>query len=336
MNKSIIISYKEDSLERKMNLNNLLLWLSYINDNVTEIIIVEQDCVSKLDWLNTINININHIFIKNDGIFNLGWGYNIGARHATSNILIFNSVDVIVKHNVYLNITSNLYGFDVIKPYTSTIRLDQIDTSDFIKQNFYINPNVKHVPMMNQTISNGVFIIMKDKFMMLKGFDEDCYGYGYDDNIFDEKMKHFNLKINYIKDISMHLYHNEDKQGLYYYFTIANKELYNEYLNLNNVELLDKINDVINWGDDSDTKTNEISIRYIKKEAYEKAISQILNKITDKFTDDYINDLVNEIGYSINNMISEKISDKLKTDLKDIKIGKNESLIKKILHKFKL
>jgi hypothetical protein len=133
MNKSIIISYKEDSLQRQMNLKNLLQWLSYINDDVTEIIIVEQDYISKLDWLKSLNIkNINHIFIKNDGIFNLGWGYNIGARHATSNILIFNAVDMIIKHNSYLNITSNLYGYDIIKPYTSTIRLNEQDTINFV------------------------------------------------------------------------------------------------------------------------------------------------------------------------------------------------------------
>lgn len=340
MNKSIIISYKEDSDDRKFNLKTLLTWLSYIQDGNTEIIIVEQDVVSRIDWVNEIKGSeyIKHIFVKNDGIFNLGWGYNIGARLSTTDILIFNSVDIIVKHLFYKNAQQLIQGCDIAKPYKTMIELDKEDTLHFVNNNYMILPNTKHVPIINMSLSNGVFIMKKDLYNMLKGFDENCYGYGYEDNIFDEKILKLELKTKFIQDTSIHLYHSVDKIGTYHYFTIANKELYNEYVALSKDDIIDKINNVTLWGDTDISKSNEISIRHIKREMYEKVTEDILTSIADKFNDDYIKDLVNNISTTIYNAISEEIKKKVEGDLKDIKYTntKKKTLFKKIMNKFKL
>ena len=55
------------------------------------------------------------MFVKNDGIFNVGWGYNIGALNAKTNVLIFNSVDIIVKHIMYTNAEQISKMSDIIK-----------------------------------------------------------------------------------------------------------------------------------------------------------------------------------------------------------------------------
>lgn len=340
MNKSIIISYKEDSEDRKYNLKTLLYWLSYVRGGITEIIIVEQDIISKLNWLSEIKGNdiIRHIYVKNDGIFNLGWGYNIGARLAINDILIFNSVDIIIKHNIYKNAEQLIYNHDIIKPYNSIIEFDKEDTLKFISNNYTILPNSKHTPMTNKSLSSGIFIMKKELFNMLKGFDENCYGYGYDDNIFDEKIKKLDLKTNILPDTAIHLYHNTEKIGIYHYFTIANKELYNEYINLSKDEMIEKINDITLWGDTDISKSNEISIRHIKRELYEKVTEDILVSIANKFNDDYIKELVITLSSVIYNSIAETIKVKIETDLKDIKYtkSKQKSILKKILNKFNI
>ena len=90
MNKSFIISYREDSEDRKYNLKILLNWLSNVQDGFSEIILVEQDSLPKVNWLEEIKGKefIKYHFVKNDGVFNLGWGYNIGAKLSESNVLI--------------------------------------------------------------------------------------------------------------------------------------------------------------------------------------------------------------------------------------------------------
>jgi hypothetical protein len=99
---SIIISYKESSYERKRNFEKIILFFSkYLCDNL-EIVIVEQDVESKINWLN--NKYINHIFIKNEKIFNKGWGNNVGARHAKHENLIFNDSDVLVSCEAYKSV----------------------------------------------------------------------------------------------------------------------------------------------------------------------------------------------------------------------------------------
>ena len=104
MNKSIIISYRESTEERRNNLKYLLDYLSYIQDRNTEILIIEQDDESKIDWLDEIRGKeyIKHIFIKNPGIFNKGWGYNIGSKLAESDILIFSDADLLNPKHIIL------------------------------------------------------------------------------------------------------------------------------------------------------------------------------------------------------------------------------------------
>ena len=170
VNKSIIISYKKDSENREKNLKRLLYWLSYAQDTLTEIILVEQGVESTVDWLDEIKGKeyIKYIFIKNDGIFNLGWGYNVGVKESTTNTLIFNSVDVIVKHLFIKNIEQILFNCDVVKGYSTIIELDEVDTEKYISINYRLSPNVKNVLITELTLANGVFAMKKNIYMMMK------------------------------------------------------------------------------------------------------------------------------------------------------------------------
>ena len=340
MNKSIIISYKKDTEDREKNLKRLLHWLSYAQDNLTEIILVEQGVETTINWLDDVRGKefIKYIFVKNDGIFNLGWGYNIGAKASTTDILIFNSVDIIIRHIFIRNALQIIHNSDFVKGYNSLIELDEEDTEKYIGINYRLSPNVKHVLVSEKTLGSGVFIIRKDAYMMMKGFDEDCYGYGYQDYIFDEKMKLLDFKTKILKETAIELYHSKNREGMYYYFNKANGELYNEYKLFTKDDFIERINDITTWGNIDITKTNEISIRHIKREMYEKATEEIIKHFSEKISKEYIDEIVMNATNVIYNALAESIKNKISEDLKDIKIDgkKKTSLIRRILEKFKL
>ena len=341
MNKSFIISYREDTEDRKYNLKILLNWLSYMQDGNTEIIIVEQDSISKIDWLHTIKGKefIKHIFIKNDGIFNLGWGYNVGVYNSNSEIIIINSVDILIRPLSVKNSMEHLLRYDIVKPYKSTITLDKIETERFIGNNFNLQSTLTNNMFVDELISSGCFIIKKSVYMMLKGFDEDCYGYGYEDNIIDEKFSKLGLKSFVINDSSVHLYHKNhvDNNDIYYSFTSINKLLFDEYKKMNKDCIIDKINSIKQWGSLTESTPTDVSIRHLKRELYEKVTSDILTLISSKFTDEYIKTLVDNISSSVYNTIIEEVKNKISNDLKDIKYdgNKDKSLLKRIMKKFK-
>lgn len=340
VNKSIIISYKKDNDEREKNLKRLLYWLSYAQDTLTEIILVEQGPESTINWIDEIKGKeyIKHIFIKNDGIFNLGWGYNVGVKASSTDLLIFNSVDVIVSHLFIKNAHQIIHGCDFVKGYSNLIELDKEDTEKYIQINYRISPNAKHVLVTDNTLANGVFMIKKDVYLMMKGFDEDCYGYGYQDYIFDQKMKILDFKTKVLKETAIEMYHRKEKNGMYYYFTKANEELYNEYKEFDKDDLIEKLNDINVWGNSDITKSNDISIRHVKRELYEKATEEIIKHFSEKLTKEYIDEIVVTATNSMYNALMESIKTKLDADLQEFKINnkKKTSIIRKILEKFKL
>ena len=93
----------------------------------------------------------------------------------------------------------------------------------------------------------------------------------------------FETKI--LNDNAVKLHTNPNKKGTYYYFNNANKELFNEYNEMSKDDLIWKINDTKIWGDPDITKSNDISIKHIKREIYEQATEEVLTM----FSDEYIN-----------------------------------------------
>lgn len=272
---SFIISYKENNDDRKRNLNELLKYLSKIIDERYEVIIIEQDEDSKANkWISNFNYikNLNYIFIKNIGVFNKGWGYNIGAKTAKGKFLIFNDTDLFLRPNDYVSSLNLLNSYDIISPYKSLYYLDNNRTSEFLNSyNFNLIEKMKCI--YPTVISGGVFMIKKDSFLSVKGFDEECYGYGYEDDIFDIKANKKGLNVKFCDNDAIHIYHQEavssdDKikscnngvdiasfsstiinKDNYYKFLDKNKLLFEKYLKMSNNEISKKIDDIKYFGD---------------------------------------------------------------------------------------
>lgn len=342
MNKSIIISYRESSPERRFNLKSVLDYLSHVQDRKTEIIVVEQDDTPKIDWLKEIRGSeyIKHIFVENDGVFNKGWGYNIGAKEAVSDILIFSDSDIIIKPQTYTVALNMLTKFDVVNPYQSVVFLDEESTKLFKEHKYSFSVANKFKPVLHGIITGGIFFMKKETFMNLKGFDEDCYGYGHEDDILDEKIRKFNLTVKVLNDVSIHMHHetSTNNESLYYSFVEINKQLYAEYVSMNLQQIKNKIEHLDDWGNMDNPLARDTSIRHIKRALYEKTTAKIIEHVTSKFTDSYMDEIVNEISTKIYNNIVEVMTEKVKYELNNINYSEDEktSMLRQIMKKFKI
>lgn len=325
MDVSIIISYRESDDKRKRNLICVLNYLSWLMSGNSEIILVEQDKISKVNWLTGIKKNeyIKHIFVENPGTFNKGWGYNIGVKISKNNTIIFNDTDVIVKLDTYKYALNLLKKYDIVNPYKDIIFLDEKDTKNFINYNC----NYNNLPFYNKkeayVISGGIFLMKKESYLDIKGFDEDCYGYGHEDDIFDFKIRKLKIPYIQINDVSVHLYHDKLDQN-YYNLISTNKKLLDIYLNMTIDELKNKIESISNIGEiGSNTLENIIKEKIkcdITDDLSKKIIDIVLQQITDEFIDNIINDSLDDLVLKMKDILI----DKLKIKFKELKLDGNK------------
>ena len=343
MKYSIIISYKESGEDRKNNLKRLLNFLSWLLTPDTELILVEQDIESKIDWLNEIKNHeyINHIFVKNEGIFNKGWGYNIGVKESKSDYLIFNDCDMFLKLNSYRYSLNLLNQFDVINPYKMIYYFDEDNTEKFINNNYNFNLVNNNKSTSVYVISGGIFLMRKDKYLLIKGFDEDCYGYGHGDDILDTKIKKMNLSIQTMNDSAIHIYHQGiTKNDDYYAFQNANKILFNEYLEMNDIDLQNKIEKIESFGDKNKEMT--FSTHKIRYELYRQATESILDSLLSNINTEFVDGLIKESAQKGADYAYELFLDgftqKLHKEFDKIKFTEKDkkTLVEKIMSKMKL
>ena len=256
---SIIISFKQSDNDRGRNLRKLLPYLSSLALD-KEIIVVEQDSESKMDWLAGMEESktVKHIFIKNNGIFNKGAGYNVGVRESRGEYLMFSDVDLFMKPSAYLNMLPPLSLSSIVKPYTELYYLDKTDSELFLSSDCDMDivhrEGIVSKHIYPSVISGGIFAIGREAFFTLNGFDERCAGYGYEDDILDTKIRRAGFKVENISDYCIHIYHDSIRDGLnkgdeYYSRFEQNKKLFRWYTQIPYSELLTTIKNATSWGE---------------------------------------------------------------------------------------
>lgn len=256
---SYMIAFK-GSPARLDNLKVQLMYLFYIIDEYSEIIIVEQDSVSRLDWIKDLEVNfcINHIFIKKDGLFNKGKCHNIGVKSARGNNLIILDCDMLLPRTVYKKSIELLKDYDIVNPYSHVNFLNQKQTVDFMMKVFSAN-QLSFKKIFSTLLGAGIFMMRKDKFIEMKGYDEEITGWGFDDSILDEKVRALGMKsITLSENDAVHLWHETSsnggelsyihKQEAYYSHVAANEYIYRRYKAMDYAAMMAKLNSVKVWG----------------------------------------------------------------------------------------
>jgi predicted glycosyltransferase involved in capsule biosynthesis len=252
MKASIIISFRQSDEDRKINLTGLLKYLSQLIGDEVEIIVVEQDNETRVDW---VPEGVKHIFIRNSGVFNKGLGYNAGVKFSSGDYLLFTDVDLYVDIELYMGSLAYMEESDVIKHYTYLHYLDMANSRRFmVDYNIDMAKRRALQSIKPGVISGGIFAIKRELFFALKGFDERCMGYGYEDDILDIKMRKTGLKIKFLPADCIHVYHRSmrdggDKGDEYYSFFKQNGALAHQYGKMLPSEIARAISETQSWGE---------------------------------------------------------------------------------------
>jgi len=265
LNASFIVFYQFDHPDRERNLNILV---DFINKNYIdfEIVVVQQyKSAEQRNQLPTPDFlkrdYIKHIIIDEDNrFFNKLNGYNIGAKNAKHNILIFNDVDVIfgpenviecvdkvVENKNFLFQPNDPHVIDV-KPHAIEIFKKELTyecLKNFIGKHYgELGRENSNVKILNVGSTGGGLIVDKGTlFTNLKGFNPNFRGWGFED---DETMHRFE-KLGYpIKRMvgfkpMFHLYHREARRtpGNENIFWDDNKNLKEKIIKMPKEELIE-------------------------------------------------------------------------------------------------
>lgn len=161
-------------------LENLIFLVNYLNNfkNI-EIIIVEQDSESVLSNLKFPN-NCKHIFIKNSGLFNRSWGFNVGYKYSTNEYLAFGDNDVVITKDAYDKSIILLQQNKVVNPYSSIVDTTTQEANLIRQTNSLLS--IKREGRRGINFCGGLVFFTKQMFEQIGGWDEDFRGWGGEDN----------------------------------------------------------------------------------------------------------------------------------------------------------
>jgi len=193
----MIINHRNSSMDRQENLMSVI---SYFK-NICEIIVVEQDDSSKI----SLSPDIKHIFVKNNGLFNRSWGFNIGVKYASFDKICFNDNDIFMDIADFTRGIDGLNDCDTINPYSAVYDLDQGKSLDFKRYGTF--PTMDGFGRGGTNYSGGMLFMNKNNFYKIGGWDEQMRGWGGEDDLMTHKI--FNLlSSRTLEQKAYHLYHS--------------------------------------------------------------------------------------------------------------------------------
>lgn len=208
---SYVFTYRQSTIDRYNNLLTILEWIKTLeNFQNIEVVIVEQDDVSKLTLPSQYSFAIKHIFVKNNRLFNRSWGFNVALRNTTNPILFFADSDMIIKPEL-VNETVNLISsnqFDAVSPFAQCIELNPEETEKFDLNTFQYD--VEKPPRGGMNFCSGIVAYSRIALERIFGWDERFEGWGGEDDIQFMKTKQL-LKYVMLNGKCFHLYHNRSK-----------------------------------------------------------------------------------------------------------------------------
>jgi N-terminal domain of galactosyltransferase len=215
---SFLITYRESgSPDRRENLFAVSRWLGQWPE--LQVIVVEQDTVSRLDALPFGTAYIAY----NAGPFNKGWGFNIAARLARNPILIVGDADVIAPQTLADGVERCRQGAVAVKPYREIVDLTPEETGRVRGGEWAFSPTrPKDSPRSREgqhefvVFAGGLFVIRRDAYLRIGGFDERFLGWGGEDDAMSARIRRMGIPTEEIvTQPALHLWHPRSHESTF-------------------------------------------------------------------------------------------------------------------------
>ncbi len=184
---NISLSHTESREDIEKGLFYIFNYIKKYFDGLFEVIVVEQGekpILSKLELSNILNFK--HVFLYNPEEFNRGWGFNVAcAHHSKNKVVVLMDTDILPGKNFVNSIIQCHLRYDYVSPYKNIYYTNEEEKERIIRLLKTEFLSVCDEKLKNPvTISGGIFIAKREKFLSLGGFEEyRCYG--YEDRAFD-------------------------------------------------------------------------------------------------------------------------------------------------------
>jgi hypothetical protein len=241
---SYILTWRHgDGTQRRDNLFAVLEWLARYP--MFEPIVVEQDDAPRLAGP-LPHPDCIQMFAYNPGPFNKSWGLNIGFRVSQRPWLAFADADLILGDALPAALEHLDQGHKVVKPYRRLIDLDESESACVRAGEFdWVPARVANAAPDREgvgeyiVVAGGVFLITRQAFRQVGGWDERFLGWGGEDDALSYRIKHAGIPVAELDQRpAVHLHHPRPRSatmGQPHY--AANRALLAEYRQLQDAQL---------------------------------------------------------------------------------------------------
>jgi GT2 family glycosyltransferase len=206
------MTVRATTTERVRNLRLVLDWLNEMDG--LETLVVEQADRPSLDPRN-LPASCRVMFVRNPGPFNKSWGFNVGFRATTADVLVFADADILVNRgHLAQALAVCAGGGEAARPWSDIVDLTEDETADLAEGRLDLSQVEVGArrgagrPGEHPPLCGGAYVIRREVYERLGGQDERFFGWGGEDDAMSIKVATLCRRIARVRDgTAFHLCH---------------------------------------------------------------------------------------------------------------------------------